>query len=99
MAPCQWSEVRDQKRRPECLTSDLRPLTSEMNRRKFIQRSAMGGATALLGAVASGCATASRPGGATARVPPFELEETTIVELQRGMASGRFSAEGLARAY
>ena len=59
----------------------------------------MGGATALLGAVASGCAMASRPGGATARVPPFELEETTIVELQRGMASGRFSAVGLARAY
>ena len=51
------------------------------------------------GAMTPGCSTASSVGHAGPRVKPFDLEEITVAELQRGMASGRITAVGLAKAY
>src|SRR5262249_33523738 len=48
----------------------------------------------------SGCAT--HPGNAPARVDslmPIALEKASIAELQRGMASGQFTAAGLVQGY
>src|SRR5207247_3895846 len=70
-----------------------------MNRREFVQRLGMSSAMTLLGAWAPGCSTGAHREGATLRVAPFELEEITVAELHRGMASGRFTATGLAKAY
>jgi len=59
----------------------------------------MSSAAALLGAAAPGCSTGTRDAPAAARLRPFELEEMTILEMQRGMTSGRFTAAGLTHAY
>jgi len=70
-----------------------------MARRHFLRSSLMAGAgTALLPpAVAMPKAA---PIAATALpVPAFELNEATIADLQAGMASGKFSARGLAEKY
>ena len=39
----------------------------------------------------------SRP--AAASIKPFELEEATVAELQRGMQSGKYSARSIAEKY
>src|SRR5262245_27227744 len=70
-----------------------------MNRRKFLQRSALGGTAIFFGAMVPGCSTASRDNRARYQAEPFELEEITVTELQRGMTSGRFTAAGVTRAY
>jgi amidase len=70
-----------------------------MKRRDFLQRSALGGAAVITGAMAFGCATVLRKGSDVMRVKPFELEETSIAQLQQAMSSGRFSAVGLAQLY
>ena len=74
-------------------------IAAGMNRREFLRRSALGGAAALTGTMASGCSTASWRETSAAPVKPFELEEISIAEVQLGLASGRFSAVGLARSY
>ena len=70
-----------------------------MHRREFLQRSAVLSAAAFAGIVTGGCSTTPRGRSATPRVKPFELEEMTVVELQRGMESGRFTAAGLVGMY
>jgi len=70
-----------------------------MHRREFLQRSAVLGAAACAGVLSNGCSTTPRARAAAPRVKPFELEEMTVVELQRGMESGRFTAAGLAEMY
>src|SRR5262245_34853889 len=71
-----------------------------MKRRDFLQRSAIGGSALFIGNILSGCATS--PSTAPAQrenAKPFELDEMTVAELQRGMASGRFTATSLVRRY
>jgi amidase len=70
-----------------------------MNRREFLQQSALLGAAACCGVKAGGCSTATQDTPRATRVKPFELEEMTVVELQRGMVSGRFTAAGLVESY
>jgi amidase len=70
-----------------------------MHRREFLQRSAVLSAAACAGVMASGCSSTTPSRTAAQRVKPFELEEMTVVELQRGMESGRFTAAGLVKLY
>ena len=70
-----------------------------MHRREFLQRSAFVGAAAWAGVMAGGCSTGARNRSIARRVKPFELEEMTVAELQRDMASGRFTAAGLVESY
>ena len=56
-------------------------------------------AAACAGVVTGGCSSTTRGRSAAPRVKPFELEEMTVVELQRGMESGRFTAAGLVEMY
>jgi amidase len=70
-----------------------------VHRREFFQRFAALGAAAGAGIMAVGCSSTTRNRTAVAGVKPFELEELTVVELQRGMASGRFTAAGLVEMY
>jgi len=68
-----------------------------MNRRNFLQQSSLGAAALLLTAL-PGCSM-RRAGRLGATAEPFELEEMSVVDLQRGMTSGRFTAAGLTKAY
>ncbi|QXD15111.1 amidase [Rhodocaloribacter litoris] len=70
-----------------------------MKRRDFLQVSALGGAVALTGL--PGCVPPAKDEQADAppAVPPFELEEKTIAELQEGMTSGAYTARRLAERY
>lgn len=70
-----------------------------MHRRAFLQRSALLGTAACAGVLAGGCSTTTGDKIAAPRVKSFELEEMTVVELQRGMASRRFTAAGLVESY
>ncbi|WP_419161633.1 amidase [Candidatus Palauibacter sp.] len=75
-----------------------------IDRRSFIGASVAGGLGAV--AAASGCASEDGPGGAasgsaddTAAVPPFELDEVTVAQLQASMASGERTARSIAELY
>src|SRR5690348_9690820 len=71
------------------------PNTSTLNRREFVRNSLAAGATATLAVPFT-----QQPTNAGASRPkPFELDEITIVELQNGMKSGRFTARALAEKY
>jgi amidase len=77
-----------------------------MRRRTFVTLGATGLAGALAGRVtaiegsASGISSAGRPQASSAtHVPPFDLAEATVADLQRRMAAGEFSAETLAQRY
>ena len=70
-----------------------------MHRREFLQQSALLGAAAWVGATAVGCSSVARGRSAAPRVKSFELEEMTVAGLQRGLASGRFTATGLVQSY
>jgi amidase len=68
-----------------------------MSRRELLRASVAGGI-----AVAAGATVGVRRGAAetaAAVVPAFELEETTITELQAAMKSGRHTARSLTEAY
>ncbi|MYH09360.1 MAG: amidase [Gemmatimonadales bacterium] len=75
-----------------------------IDRRSFIGASVAGGLGAV--AAASGCASdgdsagagAGETAGATA-VPPFELDEATVDQLQASMASGERTARSIAEMY
>lgn len=72
-----------------------------MDRRQFVRRGvAIGAGVAIAGRPAAAGA-AGGPGGAPVELPPspFALEEVTVAELQAGMASGRFTAHGIAERY
>ncbi len=70
-----------------------------MDRRGFLGVGALSGAAALTGA----CRPATTPGASqdvdAFRVPPFEFEEATVVELRAKMASGELTARRLTEAY
>ncbi len=70
-----------------------------MNRRTFVRNSVAGGvglASVSITKAASETNAASIP---TASPAAFELDETTITELQTGMASGRHTAQSLVQKY
>ena len=70
-----------------------------MTRREFVGRSALGGAGILAG-LATGCQT--EPRGAVEggwRVPAFALEEVSLAELQRKLASGSLTSVQLTNAF
>jgi len=68
-----------------------------MKRREFVGCGAIAGVAGLAGPglVAAGPETAGR----AFEAPPFELEEATLSELQKKMASGELSARRLTEAY
>jgi amidase len=73
-------------------------------RRRFLQAGLLGGVAAVAGPVLPSVFEASpRSSAATvaeaAEVPAFELDETTIGELQEGMKSGKYSARAIAEKY
>ena len=71
-----------------------------MNRRTFVRRSVVGGVgLASLSVTASAKEIAETSSPTIAPPPAFELDELTIAELQSGMASGKYSAQSLARQY
>lgn len=61
---------------------------SDFDRRQFLELAALGLA-----------ATAARPLLAQQSLPPFDLEEITIAELQDGLRSGRWTSRALTEAY
>lgn len=64
-----------------------------ISRRSFV-------GTGVAGAIASVLGTDVRPALASpVLLAPFELEELTLVDLQRGMTTGRYSSVSLCRAY
>jgi amidase len=74
------------------------PGSSLLQRRDFLQRGLLPVAAAI---VSSGLSQASGLGASAppANHQPFELEETTIAELQEGMKSGQFTARSLVEKY
>jgi amidase len=66
-----------------------------MDRRRFLHW----GSTAGLAALSARAARAQRSPGAPAPVPAFELDETTIADLQKAMASGQHTARAIAELY
>src|ERR1700746_2966166 len=73
-------------------------LPSSPHRRSFLQTSVLGGmSAALLPALAGARALAVTPPAQD--VPPFELDETTISDLQAGMSSGKFTARSITEKY
>jgi amidase len=72
---------------------------SSLHRRRFLQTSALAGVSA---AVLPTLAVARADAPCVLEIPevkPFELDETTIADLQAGMASGKFSARSIAEKY
>jgi len=70
-----------------------------MNRRSFVRRGVAGAAGAAVASV-SVRARAELPDAKSPTVPaPFELDEVTIADLQRGMSSGKYTAELIALNY
>ncbi|MFL5504140.1 MAG: amidase family protein, partial [Gemmatimonadaceae bacterium] len=71
-----------------------------MDRRDFVRLSAIAGAMAVRGRPLAGQMVF--PAASTVRrfdIPPFELEETTIADLQSAMASGRLTARSITQLY
>jgi amidase len=73
-------------------------------RRQFLQTSLLGGlSAALLTSPAAAQEPSAKPGsaksGSVKPVHPFELEESTVADLQARMASGKFTAGSLAATY
>ncbi len=67
-----------------------------MERREFLRNTAVAAATALVATTELARSAAAQ---AASHSRAFELEETTIAELQAGMASGRWTAQGITQAY
>ena len=75
-----------------------------MDRRNFVRVSAIAGALAIRGRPLEGQSLSPGASEATAgdqpgHVPPFELEEATIADLQSAMASGRRTARSITQLY
>jgi amidase len=76
-----------------------------MDRRDFVRLSALAGAVAIRGKPLTGPSLVSErmaemPAARRPfNIPPFELEETTIADLQSAMASGRMTARSITQAY
>jgi amidase len=70
----------------------------DFNRRTVLQLGLFGGSTAL--AAPSGTGEAhGRSRDLTSKVKPFELDEITIADLQRGLKVGKYSAHSIAQKY
>jgi amidase len=69
--------------------------STKLSRRGLLQASAV----AAMAAAFAPIRASALPGSQPTQVPSFELDETTIAELQRGMESGRFTARSLAEIY
>src|SRR5271169_2097293 len=70
------------------------------SRRRFLQAAlTTGGTAALYPALGAGRVVAPVSGSPATDIKPFELEEITIVELQEGMKSGKFTARSLVEKY
>jgi amidase len=80
------------------MTKTKQDLPSSPQRRSFLQKSLLGGvSTALLPALAGArTITATAP---TPDVPPFELDEITIADLQAGVSSGKFTSRSITEKY
>ena len=82
--------------------ADGAPENRGLSRRGFLQ---VGAAAAVAGAAGyapglSATPAAGAPAAAAGfRVPPFELEEATVQQLQDWMRAGRYTARSLAEAY
>ena len=73
---------------------------SAASRRKFLQAAlTAGGSATLFPALGAGRVVDAPPESVTAEVKAFELEESTIPELQEGMKSGKFTARSLVEKY
>lgn len=75
-----------------------------MDRRDFVRLGAIAGAVAIRGKPLSGQALMGEsvyapPAPRRFAIPPFELEETTIADLQAGMQSGKFTARSITQLY
>jgi amidase len=74
-----------------------------MDRRNFVRLSAVAGAIAVAGKRLAGQPVEAEVSAATAKrglaIPPFELEEATIGDLQAAMAAGRMTARSITRLY
>jgi amidase len=68
---------------------------AQLTRRKFL------GSAAVLGAASFASAHLMRPGEkpSSPDIPPFELDEITVAELQDGMSSGKYTAHSIAQKY
>jgi len=67
-----------------------------LDRREFLQATALGGLAAAVGAAPLRAAT---PASQRPRVPVFELDEVTIDQLQDGLRRGAYTAKSLAERY
>ena len=77
-----------------------RKRASNVNRTEITRRSILG--TALAGAVAAGIGAADQgPAAAAAAfpVPPFDLEEAAVTDLQAAMAAGRLTSKAITAKY
>src|SRR4051812_5191257 len=95
--------VRAVHRRNGDITTDplmsARKRASNVNRTEITRRSALG--AALAGAVTTGIGAADRAAAAatTSTVPPFDLEEATVTDLQAAMAAGRLTSKAITAKY
>jgi amidase len=82
-----------------------KPLPPSGNPQGLSRRTLLGGAAAASTLVAldvqaeSSPSNTARPSAPASRGAPFELEEATVSELQAAMASGKYTARGLAELY
>jgi amidase len=72
-----------------------------LSRRDVLRIGASSGAAVTVAALLPSAlpAAGQAPQTAPAALPPFELEEATVVELQAAMQAGRYTAQSLAEAY
>src|ERR1700741_2896411 len=75
-----------------------------MDRRNFVRLGAIAGALAVRGKPLSGQVLVrdramEAAGSPRFAIPPFELEETTIADLQAAMAAGRMTARSITQLY
>ena len=84
--------------------SDRKSRKSSATRRSFLQSAVIGGAVASLAPLSPALGgarhvPANESSAPAHNIKPFELEESTIAELQAGMKSGKFTARSLIEKY
>ncbi|HEX7174370.1 MAG TPA: amidase [Pyrinomonadaceae bacterium] len=72
---------------------------SPLSRRDFLKTGAVGGALALVAPLAARSSANAENVASHRAADSFELEETTVAELQAGMRSGKWSAKELTEKY
>ncbi|SOD03896.1 amidase [bacterium JGI 053] len=82
--------------------TDGAPESRGLSRRGFLSvgaAAAVAGAAGIAPSLSASPAATAASGATAARVPPFELEEATVQQLQDWMRAGRYTARSLAEAY